>query len=66
MSQEPEGRPDIQEMTARLQSLRGIIESIGEAAREGVRALDICAIAEHPDLDDLNHTLDNLYGRGFD
>ncbi|MFI5524994.1 hypothetical protein [Streptomyces platensis] len=66
MSQDSEARPDIQEMTEKLRALRATVEGIGKAARDGIRALDRHQIAEHPDLDDLNHSLDNLYRHGFD
>ncbi|MFJ5802692.1 hypothetical protein [Streptomyces decoyicus] len=66
MSQESEARPNIQEMTEKLRALRATIDSMGKAARDGIRALDQHQIADHPDLDDLNRSMDNLYGRGFD
>ncbi|WP_407553094.1 hypothetical protein QOM21_23935 [Streptomyces sp. Pv4-95] len=66
MSQEPEARPDIQEAMDKLRALRATIESVGKAARDGIRAFDRFQIADHPDLNDLNHSMDNLYGNGFD
>lgn len=61
-----EFRDRMQELRARLEQLQGLSRCVGEAAREGTFALNRFTIADHPDLDALNHELNNLYGQSFD
>lgn len=53
-------------LSARLKRLRDTVRRLGEAADAGARSVDRYTVAEHPDLDALNHELNNLYGQSFD
>lgn len=57
---------DLAATTDRLKALGEVATAMGSLARQLTAGLDRFVIADHPDLDDLNHELDNLYGGAFD
>jgi hypothetical protein len=48
-----------------MESLLAAFQGLGPAVRKAASSFDRFSIAEHPDLDDLNHELNNLYGGAF-
>lgn len=52
--------------TSAMQSLLAAFQGLGPAVRKAAASVDHFTIAEHPDLDNLNHELNNLYGGAFD
>ncbi len=54
-------QPDYRAMTDNLQDVADAFRQLGAAASRASGGCDKLVIADHPDLDDLNRTLDNLY-----
>lgn len=63
MSDRP--KPDLRAMTDSLRMATNAFRRLGDAVRNTHRGTDRLAIADHPDLDTLNHEFNNLYGGGF-
>jgi hypothetical protein len=68
MTDEPHrlDRDQLAAATQRLNALGEAAATMGALARQLTAGLDRFVIADHPDLDDLNNELDNLYPTAFD
>ncbi|MFF8250090.1 hypothetical protein [Streptomyces griseus] len=57
---------DLKGITEGLRKASAALEQMREAARSARSGGDRLVIADHPELDDLNRSLNNLYGNSFD
>lgn len=56
----------LEAMAASMRQVTQAIEQFAEDVKHARTGLDRHAIADHPDLDNLNHEFNNLYGNSFD
>lgn len=58
--------PDLTKVTSGLGEVAAALRSLSATVQKAAPSADRIVVADHPDLDTLNHELNNLYGSAFD
>lgn len=59
-------KPDLKKLSESMLKTAEAFDRLGAAARSAGSSTDRLVIADHPDLDEVNRTMNNLYGNSFD